>query len=335
MRSLRNPIRRRDFFGAVAGAAIWPQVARPQQRRMPTIGYLDAGSLAESRQENAVAFNQGIAETGYVPGRNVAFEYREAKGNLDLLPELARDLVRREVDVILAPGSGVAAAAAKAATSTIPIVFSNAGNPVRSGLVASLSHPGGNITGVADFGIALSAKRLELTKLLIPSASVIGFLAPQIQPQAAAHDVANAQEGARSLGIDLLLLRVSSADEIDAAFATFAQRRADALCLVTNLLFFSNRQRVIELAAHHRLPTVYPFVQYVESGGLMSYGSSLTARAHQAGVYVGLILNGQKPGDLPIRRLTHFELAINTGTAKTLELTIPPRFLALADKVIA
>ncbi|HLH90535.1 MAG TPA: ABC transporter substrate-binding protein [Xanthobacteraceae bacterium] len=334
MRSLRNPVLRRDFLAAVAGAAIWPHVARAQQPRIPMIGYLDAGSLAESRQENAVAFNQGLAETGYVPGRNVAFEYREAKGNLELLPELARDLVRREVDVIMAPGSGVAALAAKAVTTTIPIVFSNAGDPVRSGLVASLSHPGGNITGVADFGIALSAKRLELTKLLIPSASRVGILAPLIQPQAAAHDIATAQEGARSLGIDLILLRVSSPDEIDTAFATLARQRVDALCLVTNLLFFSNRQRVIGLAAQHRLPTVYPFIQYAESGGLMSYGSSLTARAHQAGVYVGLILNGQKPGDLPIRRLTTFELAINMTTAKALGLAVPASFLALADRVI-
>ena len=326
-------MRRRDFLAAAAGVAIWPLPTPAQQRRIPTIGYLDAGSLAESRQENAVAFGQGLAETGYVPGRNVRVEYREAKGNVALLPELARDLVRRGVDVILAPGSGVAAKAAKAATSTIPIVFSNAGNPVQSGLVASLSHPGGNITGVADFGIALSAKRLELTKQLIPSASVVAYLAVPSQQQAA-REIANAQEGARSLGIEVFSLWASTVEEIDAAFATLAQRRVDALCLVTNLLFFSNRQRLIGLAARYRLPTVYPFIQYTESGGLMSYGSSLTGRAHQAGVYVGLILNGQKPGDLPIRRLTRFELALNMTTAKTLGLAVPANFLALTDRVI-
>jgi putative tryptophan/tyrosine transport system substrate-binding protein len=330
-------MRRRDVLAAIAGAAASPRLAfaqqAPQQRRVPTIGYLDAGSLAESEQENAVAFRQGLAETGYVEGRNVAFEFREAKGDLALLPQLARDLVRREVDVILAPGSGVAAQAAKAATSTIPIVFSNAGNPVKSGLVASLSRPGGNVTGVADFGIELSAKRLELAKLLIPSASVVAFLAVRNQPQAG-REIANAQEGARSLGIEVLVLWVSTVDEIDAAFASLAQRRVDALCLVTNLLFFSNRQRIIALAARYRLPTVYPFIQYAQSGGLMSYGSSLTARAHQAGVYVGLILNGQKPGELPIRRLTSFELAINMTTARALGLAVPASFLALTDKVI-
>jgi putative tryptophan/tyrosine transport system substrate-binding protein len=326
-------MRRRYFLAAAVSAAIWPRPTQAQQRRVPTIGYLDAGSLAESRQENVVAFNQGLAETGYVAGRNVRFEYREAKGNLALLPELARDLVRSGVDVILAPGNGVAAKAAQAATQTIPIVFSNAGNPVQSGLVTSLSHPGRNITGVADFGIALSAKRLELTKLLIPAASVIAYLAVQNQPQAA-REIANAQEGARSLGIEVFSLRVGNLEETDAAFATLAQRRVDALCLVTNLLFFSNRRHLIGLAARYRLPTVYPFIQYAESGGLMSYGSSLTARAHQTGVYVGLILNGQKPGDLPIRRLTRFELAINMSTANAIGLSVPASFLALTDRVI-
>ncbi len=326
-------MRRRDFLAVLGGAAAWPQLARGQQRRVPTIGYLDAGSLAESRQENMAAFRQGLAETGYVEGRNVRFEYREAKGNLALLPDLARDLVRHQVDVILAPGSGVAALAAKAATATIPIVFSNASNPVQSGLVTSLSHPGGNVTGVADFGMALSAKRLELIKLLLPSASVVAYLAVRDQPQAAG-EIANAQDGARSLGVDVRAHWVSTVEEIDAAFATLAQERVDAVCLLTHLMFFSNRQRIIGLAARNRLPTVYPFIQFTQSGGLMSYGSSLTARTYQAGRYVGLILNGRKPGDLPIRRLTRFELAINMTTAKSLGLTVPPRFLALADKVI-
>jgi putative ABC transport system substrate-binding protein len=326
-------MRRRDFLAAVGGAATWPRLAKAEPPRVPTIGYLDAGSLAETRRENVEAFRRGLAETGYVEGRNVRFEYREAKGDLTLLPELARDLVRRQVDVIMAPGSGVAVQAAKAATTTIPIVFSNAGNPVQSGLVASLSHPGGNITGVADFGIALSAKRLELIKLLLPAASAVAYLAVRNQPQAA-DEIANAQEGARALGIDVSVLWVSAVEEIDAAFATLAARRVDAVCLVTNVLFFGQRERLVGLAARYRLPTVYPFVQYTQSGGLMSYGSSLTERAHQAGVYVGLILDGQKPSDLPVRRLTKFELAINMTTAKALGLTVSSRLLALADKVI-
>ena len=326
-------MRRRDFLAAVGGAATWAQPAKAEPRRVPTIGYLYAGSLAEGPRENVEAFHKGLAETGYVEGRNVTFEFREAKGDLTLLPALARDLVRRQVDVILAPGSGVAALAAKAATDTIPIVFSNAGNPVQSGLVASLGHPGGNITGVADFGIELSAKRLELLKLLLPAASVVAYLAVRNQPQAAG-EFAHAQEAARSLGMDVSVLWVSTVEEIDAAFATLAERRVDAVCLVTNVLFFGHRERIIGLAARHRLPTVYPFIQYAQSGGLMSYGSSLMERAYQAGVYVGLILNGQKPADLPIRRLTKFELAINMATAKTLGLTVPARFLALTDKVI-
>jgi putative ABC transport system substrate-binding protein len=326
-------MRRRDFLAAVGGAAIWPRPAQADQRRVPTIGTLYAGSRFGGSQENALAFLKGLAETGWVAGRDVRFEYREAKDNLALLPELARDLVRHQVDVIMAPGSGVAAQAAKAATTTIPIVFSNAGNPVQSGLIASLSHPGGNITGVADFGIALSAKRLELVELLLPAASQIAYLAVRNQPQAAG-EIANAEEGARALGIDLLVHWVSAAEEIDTAFATFAERRLDAVCLVTNAMFFGNRERIVGLAARHRLPTIYPFIEYTQSGGLMSYGSSLAERAYQAGVYVGQILGGQKPADLPIRRLTKFELAINLTTAKTLGLTVPSRLLALTDKVI-
>jgi len=325
-------LRRRDFLAALGGAATWSPGARAQERRIPTIGTLYAGARFGGSQENALAFVRGLAETGWGE-RSVRFKYREAKNDLALLPELARDLVRSQVDVIMTPGSGVAAQAAKAATTTIPIVFSNAGDPIRAGLVASLSHPGGNVTGVADFGIALSAKRLELIRLLLPAASRIAYLAIRNQPQAAG-EIANAQEGARALDIDMLLHWVSAAAEIDEAFATFAERRVDAVCMVTNAMFFDNRERIVGLAARYRLPMVYPFIEYTRSGGLMSYGSSLAERAYQAGIYVGLILKGQKPGDLPVRRLTTFELAINMTTAKTLGLTVPSRLLALTDKVI-
>ncbi len=326
-------MRRRDFLAAIGGAAMWGPPARAQQRGIPTIGFLYSGSRFASRDENMTAFAKGLGDVGFVEGRNVAFEDREAKGNLALLPELARDLVRRQVDVIMAPGSGVAALAAKQATDTIPIVFSNAGNPIQSGLVTSLSHPGGNITGVADFGIALSAKRLELIRMLLPAASTVAYLAVHNPPQTES-EIKNAEEGAHALGIDVVVDWVKTIEETDAAFAALAENRVDAVCLVTNAMFFANRQRIVGLAARYRLPTVYPFIQFTQSGGLMSYGSSLAERAYQAGVYVGLILHGQKPADLPIRRLTKFELAINLTTAKSLGLTVPSRLLALTDKVI-
>jgi putative ABC transport system substrate-binding protein len=326
-------MRRRDLLAAVAGAATWSRLATAQQRHVPTVGFLYSGSRFGGPQENAIAFLKGLAETGWVEGRNVRFENREAKNNLALLPELARELVRSQVDVIMAPGSGAAALAAKDATTTIPIVFSNAGNPIQSGIVTSLSHPGGNITGIADFGIALSAKRLELIRLLLPAAAEVAYLAVRNQPGIAG-EITNAEEGARALGIDMFVLSVNAAAEIDSAFATLAERRVDAVCMVTNAMFFANRERIVALAARHRLPTVYPFIEYTRSGGLMSYGSSLADRSYQAGVYVGSILNGEKPGDLPIRRLTKFELAINMTTARALGLTAPPRLLALTDKVI-
>jgi ABC-type uncharacterized transport system substrate-binding protein len=326
-------MRRRDFLAALGGAAIWPRPARAEERSIPVIGMLYSGSRFEGSEENVSAFVKALGEAGWVEGRNVVFEHREAKGDLALLPELARDLVRRHVDVILAPGSGAAALAAKQATDTIPIVFSNSGNPMQMGLVTSLSHPGGNITGVADFGIALSAKRLELIRLLLPTASAVAYLAMRSQPQTPG-EIKNAEEGARSLGIDLTVDWVDTMEQTAAAFATLAEKRVDAVCLVTNAMFFVNRERIVGLAARYRLPTVYPFIQYTQSGGLMSYGSSLADRAYQAGVYVGLILNGQKPADLPIRRLTKFELAINLTTAKSLGLTVPSRLLALTDKVI-
>jgi putative ABC transport system substrate-binding protein len=325
-------MRRRDFLAAVGGVATWPSATRAQQRRVPTIGYLDVGTIAANRRENMDAFLKGLAETGYVEGRNVTFEYREAKGDVSLLPELARDLVRQQVDVILSPGGGQAAQAAMAVTSTIPIVFSFAGNPLQAGLVTSLSHPGGNVTGVADFGIELAPKRLEIIKLLLPGLSVVGYLA--VPGRLAADEVANVTERGRMLGIDVLPAWVNAVGEIDAAFATLAERRVDAVSGMSNVLFFGNRERVIGLAARWRLPTIYPFIQYTQSGGLVSYGASVAERTYQVGIYVGLILNGQKPADLPVRRLTKFELAINMTTAKALGLTVPASFLALTDKVI-
>src|SRR6185312_8016070 len=291
-----------------------------------------AGSL-QANSENMADFWRGLAESGYIRGQNVRAEYREANYDLSRLPELARDLVRRKVSVIAVLGTGPAVLAAKAATDTIPIVFSNGGNPIRLGVAASLSRPGGNITGVTDFGNALSAKRLELLKLLVPTASRIGI------PIMANHRqiknvVENSREGTRALSLETVVSIVDSKQEIDAAFAGFAKQRVDGIYVTPSPLLLSQRAQIVALAARYRLPAVYPFIQFARAGGLMSYGTSLAERAYQAGVYVGLILKGHKPGDLPIRRLGRFELALNMTTAKALGLVVPPGFLALADKVI-
>lgn len=324
-------MRRRDFIAAVAGAATWTQVARAQQRRVPTIGYLAEGAPVAPQISE---FRQGLANMGYVEGRNVAIEFRAAHNDLPRLRELARDLVRLEVDVIVAPGSGAAARAARAATDTIPIVFSDSGDPVTSGLIASLSHPGGNLTGISDFGDGMSAKRMEFMKLLVPAVSSIALLIRANNP-VAARNAAAAREPARSLGIDIFALPVGSPEEIDAAFATLAGKRADGFCIIPNVLFVNRRAQILELAARYRIPGAYPIVAFVQQGGLMSYGSGATERNLQTGIYAGRILNGMKPADLPVYRLTRFELAINMTTAKSLDIAVPPRFLALADKVIA
>jgi putative ABC transport system substrate-binding protein len=279
------------------------------------------------------AFRRGLAEMGYVEGRNLAIEFREAHNDLTRLRELARDLVRLRVDVIVAPGSGAAARAARAETATIPIVFSDSGDPVTSGLIASLSHPGGNVTGVSDFGDGLSAKRLEFMKLLVPATSVVALLIGANLPTTA-RDAEATRELARSLGVDTFVLSLGTADDIDAAFATLVRKRANGFCLVPNVLFALRRDQIVDLAWRHRIPGIYPTTYFVEGGGLMSYGSSIPERNYQTGIYVGLILKGRSPADLPVHRLTKFELAINMTTAKALGLTVPPSFLALADKVI-
>ena len=325
-------VRRRDVLAALGGVAAWPQLARAQQRGMPTIGYLYAGSLADNKG-GVEAFRQGLAEMGYVEGRNVTIDFREAHNDITLLPQLARDLVRHRVDVIVAPGSGWATQAAKAATATIPIVFGNAGNPLQQGVVTSLSHPGGNVTGVSDFGNELSAKRVEYMKLLIPAAATVGLLVAGNHPDAA-RETANAEERARSLGVKVSVLSVSSVAEIDTTIATLARQGAGGFCLVPNMLFANSRDHIIGLAARHRVPAMYPFVQFTQAGGLASYGSNLAERNRQTGIYAGLILNGKKPADLPVYRIEKFELVINMTTAKALGLTVPASFLALADKVI-
>ncbi len=325
-------MRRRDFLAVVAGAAACSPPSRAAQRREPVIGYLYAGVLGNNL-DSGEAFWRGLAELGYVKGRNVEVEYREARSDLGRLPDLALDLIRRDVSVLYVPGSAPGLSAAKAATATIPIVFANAADPVGQGVVASLSRPGGNITGVTDFGNALSAKRLELLKQLVPAASHIGLLVPRNYAAVAA-EIADAREAMRLLSLEAVMSVVGDPREIDAAFAAFARDRVDGVCVAPSAMFADRRPQLVELAARHRLPAIYPFIQFPRSGGLMSYGTSLAERSYQAARYIGLILNGANPADLPVRRLTKFELVINMSTARALGLTVPARFLALTDEVI-
>jgi putative tryptophan/tyrosine transport system substrate-binding protein len=325
-------MRRRDFLVGVAGGLACSPRARAARPRDPVIGYLYAGSLDASPDAQA-AFWKGLAELGYTRGRNVSVEVRAADNDLSRLPELARDLVRRQVSIIYVPASGPALFAAKAATTTIPIVFVNSGDPIRMGYVPSLSRPGGNVTGVSDFGDELAAKRLELIKLLVPTISRIGILAPR-NYAGLAREVAHAREIAHTLSLDTVECFVTDLHEVEAALESFAQDRVDGLCFTPSPLFFGQRERIVALAARYRLPAIYSFSEFPQAGGLMSYGISATDRSYEGGRLTGLILNGANPGDLPVRRLTKFRLVINLRTARTLGLTIPPQVLAVADEVI-
>jgi putative ABC transport system substrate-binding protein len=307
--------------------------SRAAQHPDPVIGVLYAGSFG-GFPDVSKAFWRGLAESGYVKGRNVTGVLREAHNDLSRLPALALDLVRRAVSVIVVPGSVEALLAAKSATTDIPIVFENGvTDPVRAGFVASLSRPGGNVTGIANFGGTLSAKRLDLVKMLVPEALRIGILSTPISPVTAG-EIANAQEGARALSLETIVATADSQREIDAALALLAEKRVDAVCVIPTILLFDRRAQVAEVAARHRLPAVYPFVEYVRSGGLVSYGAGLAERTYQAGRYAGLILNGANPADLPVRRVTNFALALNMRAARDLGLTIPARFFAITDEVI-
>lgn len=326
-------ISRRPFLAALAGgAAGLLKTSLAAQDAEAVIGLLYAGSLSMP-PGTMRDFWRGLAECGYVRGRNVRVEYREADYDLGRLPDLARDLVRRNVSVLAVLGTGPAVLAAEAATTTIPIVFSNGGNPLRLGVAASLDRPGGNVTGVTDFGNALSAKRLELMKLFVPTVSRIGVMIMANKRQIA-NVIANTHDGARSLALETVVSIVNNEREIEAAFAGMVQQHVDGIYVTPSPLFLSQRKQIVALAARYRLPAIYPFVQFPEVGGLMSYGTSLAERSYQTGRYVGLILNGHKPGDLPIRRIADFELAINMRTAKELDLKVPSALLALADKVI-
>ena len=327
-------MRRCDFIIFLAGAmAAWPLTGRAQQKAMPVIGVLNTGSPGPSSAPFIAAFLQGLSEAGYVEGQNVTIEYRWAEGHYDRLAALAADLVGRKVDLIMA-STPPSALAAKSATSTIPIVFRHGGDPVADGLVASLPRPGGNLTGVSQLGDeGLTPKRLELLSELVPRAGVIALLVNPNSP-AAGRVIQEVQQAARAKGLQLPILKAGSESEIGAAFATLVELHAGALLALTDPFFSNRREQLVALAAHHAVPAIYPLPDFAQAGGLVSYGPSTTAAFREVGIYVGKILKGAKPADLPVQQSTTFELVINLKTAKTLGLTVPQSIVARADEVI-
>jgi putative ABC transport system substrate-binding protein len=325
-------IRRREFLGVLGGAAAaWPHKAGAQQM-MPVIGLLGTGAAAE--WEHLVeAFRRGLSETGYVEGKSVAIQYRWADGQSVRLPALASDLVARRVAVVAVAGGTAAVLAAKTATKSIPIVFAVGGDPVSSGLVASMNRPGGNVTGATFLSTSLEGKRLELLHELIPTAAVIALLVDTNSPLAELHE-RDGQAAARATGTRLVVVKVAHESELDAAFATMVQHAAGALLVSSSPLFTSIRGSLTALAARHAIPASYAVREYTDTGGLMSYGTSVADAHRQAGLYVGRILKGEKPSDLPVLQPTRFELVINLKTAKSLGLDVPLSLQQRADEVI-
>ena len=324
---------RRDFITLLGGAAAaWPLAARAQQTAMPAIGYLNAQS-PDTIGDLLRAFRQGLKDTGYVEGENVAIVYRWAEDQLDRLPALAADLVRRQVAVI-ATVTCHSTFAAKAATTSIPIIFSLAEDPVRLGLIASIARPGGNATGINILSGELVAKRLELLRELVPGAARVAVLVNPANATSTETTVRDVELAARTIGLQIQVLNASTSREIDAAFAALARERPDALLVATDTLFTTRRVQMSLQAMRHAIPATYSAREVVEAGGLMSYGSNLTDALRQAGAYTGRILKGAKPADLPVVQASKFELVINHQTARMLGLTISPRLLAIADEVI-
>jgi ABC-type uncharacterized transport system substrate-binding protein len=326
-------MRRREFITLLGGAAAtWPLAARAQQPTMPVVGFMSGRSQEEARDDTA-AFNQGLNELGYVDGRSVAVEYRWAEGRNELLPDLAADLIRRQVGVIAAVGGNNSALAARTATANIPIVFTSGADPVKVGLVASLNRPGGNVTGVSWFSAELGPKRLALLAELVPNITAAVLM---VNPQSAelAGQPESAQQAARALGWQLQVIAADSASGIDAAFAAVKRQGANALMMGADPFFRSRLKQIVAQAAHHAIPTIYVTREFVVGGGLISYGNSIWDAYRRAGLQTGRLLKGAKPAELPVDRSTKFELVVNLKTAKALGLEVPATLLARADEVI-
>jgi putative ABC transport system substrate-binding protein len=325
-------MRRRDFIKGIVGSTAWPLAARAQQPALPVIGFLNSAS--PQLWANYVAgFRAGLKEVGYIDGQNVTIEFRWAEGHYERLPEIAADLVRRKVAVLVATGGPASIAAAKAATKTIPIVFTIGGDPVKAGFVASLSRPGGNITGVNLFIAMMEGKRIGLLRALLPGVQLIAVLLNPNRPDHA-DQMREVEDAARGIGQQIHILPAGNESEIDAAFATAAQLRVGAMLVGSDPFFNSQRDKIITLAARYAIPSIYEQREHALAGGLMSYGTNLSDGYRQAGVYAGRILKGEKPGDLPVVQSTKFEFIINLKTAKTLGIEVPPNLSAEADEII-
>ena len=326
-------MRRREFITVLGGAAAWPLAAPAQHAAVPLVGLLDQRSPDELANRLR-GFRQGLKEAGFVEGENVAIEYRWAKGEYDRLPELAAELVRREVAVIAATGGHPAAFAAKAATTSIPVVFVASDDPVKLGLVASIARPGGNLTGINFFSAELTAKRLELLRELVPAATRVAVLVNPANVANVDNTVREVGVAARAIGLRIQILNASTIHEINAAFATLVREHADAVFVGIDPFFNSRRTQLVHLATRYAVPASYPARDFAEAGGLMSYGTNIADAWHQVGIYAGRILKGAKPADLPVVQSSKFELVINHQTAQMLGLAVPDKLLATADEVI-
>jgi ABC-type uncharacterized transport system substrate-binding protein len=326
-------VRRREFITLFGGAAAWPLAARAQQPGMPVIGYIGTGSR-ESDAFRLPSFHQGLSETGYVEGRNVAIEYRWAEGQNDRLSALVADLVRRQVTVIAVPASTPGALAAKAATTTIPIIFYIGLDPVGLGLVASLHHPGGNITGVTGWNVTVGPKRLELLHELVPTATMMALLVNPTSPHLAEADSREQQAAAHTLGLKLHVLHASTERDLDAVFATLLELRAGGLVIGTDTLFNTRKEQLAALSVRHKVPTVHQYREFAVAGGVMSYGTDTSDLSRQVGIYTGRILKGEKPADMPVQQATKIELTVNLKAARALGLSVPTSLLVRADEVI-